>query len=274
MRHILSFLTPALLVAGQIVTLGLCLTVGLIAGRLHFTSGIQRPLRQPDTRSSRGHRTWRWFTDGEHRISVIIYAIAAVAFLLGASWLRHAGWRGSLAPELISTAVAISLIDWLVNYRSDQREKRRVINQMGATDSNDVALAALAVARAERWVKDGTLIGAELRGANLRRAELGGAHLQGAQLNGARLQHAQLYGAKLQKAVLITAYLQHADLRFARLQGANLMDAHLQWANLQLARLQNANLEYAKYNKATRWPKGFNPVAAGCTLVDEYDNPI
>ncbi len=111
-------------------------------------------------------KAWRWVTDEENRISVGLYVVALVLLVAG-FLLRHNDEWGDLAPEMISTAVAISVLDLLFNLRGEQREKSRVISQMGATDSTDVALAALAVVRAEGWLRDGALKGANLQEADL-----------------------------------------------------------------------------------------------------------
>ncbi len=39
-------------------------------------------------------------------------------------------------------------------------------------------------------------------------------------------------------------------------------------ANLEGADLTGANLKGASFNDGTRWPEGFDPVAAGVTFVD------
>ena len=60
--------------------------------------------------------------------------------------------------------------------------------------------------------------------------------------------------------------LEGADLR-----GANLSRADLSEANLSEANLSRANLSDAKYSANTKWPVGFDPVAAGAVLVEDDD---
>ncbi len=71
--------------------------------------------------------------------------------------------------------------------------------------------------------------------------------------------------------MLTNANLTGANLTGANLGGANLTDANLGGANLTDANLSGANLAgvsgAAKYNSATILPAGFDPVAAGWTLV-------
>ena len=124
-------------------------------------------------------------------------------------------------------------------------------------------------------IKDSSLVGARLEGANLEGAlltrsdlrfarfytdEAGAANCANAFLEGANLQGANLYGAKLQGAslsvanlhgaVLREAKLKGADLRSADLQGAVLREAKLKGANLWNAKLQGANLIFAKLQGA------------------------
>jgi uncharacterized protein YjbI with pentapeptide repeats len=55
------------------------------------------------------------------------------------------------------------------------------------------------------------------------------------------------------------------------LNGADLTDADLRWANLirtnlNQARLDGTDMSKAKYSKETKWPEGFDPIAAGAIL--------
>jgi uncharacterized protein YjbI with pentapeptide repeats len=144
------------------------------------------------------------------------------------------------------------------------------------------------------------LSGAVFQNANLYQAYLSPLGLTGANFNGAQLQ-----GASLSQSVLIQSHLEHADLACwsrkvctdlsgsylmradltgTNLRGANLTDAELDGANLSGAILAGANLHRALYNTRsikvknaqgnwvtnmpTRWPRGFDPKAAGATCDD------
>ena len=101
----------------------------------------------------------------------------------------------------------------------------------------------------------------------------------------ANLTLADLSFADLSLADLTNAILSHADLRFANLTNANLSGANLTNANLAVADLTNANLTDAILANATGLGDsfgaalydantdftgtGFDPVAAGWTLVPE-----
>ena len=89
---------------------------------------------------------------------------------------------------------------------------------------------------------------------DLTRADLEGANLNGANLTGA-------------KANEDTAWPEGFDPEAAGVceirPGGNLTDADLHGANLEGANLAEANLEGAKADGDTKWPDGFDPVAAG-----------
>ena len=122
------------------------------------------------------------------------------------------------------------------------------------------------------------LYGANLFGANLFGANLTEAHLRKADLAEAMLARGNLAGVSLASANLELAVLTEANLRGANLAGANLswtlLDADLTGADLTDAKLYKADLTGAKYSSTTRWPEGFDPIAAGAILVDENGDPV
>lgn len=86
--------------------------------------------------------------------------------------------------------------------------------------------------------------------ANLQKAELGDANLFKCSLNKANLQGAYLAKANLQQAYLTEANLQGAALWSANLQGANLREANLKQTDLERANLEWADFKSAKLQKA------------------------
>lgn len=112
---------------------------------------------------------------------------------------------------------------------------------------------------------------------NLREFDLSGRDLYDLDLSFADLRSAKLKKAGLRRATLKYAILRKADLSNARLRdadltGTNLSRAILSGADLRSTNLSTANLRKAKYDHATKWPYGFDPVAAGAILVaDEQD---
>lgn len=101
-----------------------------------------------------------------------------------------------------------------------------------------------------------SMLGIDLRRANLEEAQLGGANLSsalltGADLNSVHLEKASMEAVEAQGAQLLFARLQGADLNGARLQGANLSSARLQSAFLRRADLRGTNLRNADLEGAT-----------------------
>ena len=101
--------------------------------------------------------------------------------------------------------------------------------------------------------------GSDLRGVNLARRDLQGKDFSGSDLEGANLEG---------------AYLGAAILKDANLQGANLESAIFVRVNFRGTNLENTNLKrayfgsWAIYDLKTKFPKGFDPKAAGMSLVE------
>ena len=184
----------------------------------------------------------------------------------------------NVSTELASIAITMLFVDALYQHRETEREKKRLVLQMGSPD-NAFAREAVRALRSHGWLHDGSLKRASLGGANLQSADLGDANLQEANLvnanlqgafladanlqetflGGAKLQETELRRANLQEASLFGANLQRAFLADANLQGAYLRDANLRGADLRRANLQEVWLEDARYDNATKWPEGFTP---------------
>lgn len=172
-------------------------------------------------------------------------------------------WVQQIAPELIGISIGVLAIDQLYQLRLEQQEKAALILQMGSP-SNDLAIEAVRIMGSNGWVRDGSLKGANLYGANLK----------GAFLVGANLESTSLWGANLQDAILLNANLEGASLSGANFQdawlsGVNFQDAILLNVNFQDATLDGANLESAIYNDKTVWPDGFDYRAVGTIHEDD-----
>jgi pentapeptide repeat protein len=117
------------------------------------------------------------------------------------------------------------------------------------------------------FVAGETLRGADLATAELTHADLRGANLHGADLHeaclcGVNLTAANLSGAKMDGALLIGADLTHADLTGAALGGAVLSACDLTGATLD-----RRFVGTPFYDTHTRWPRSFDPPAAGAKLL-------
>jgi uncharacterized protein YjbI with pentapeptide repeats len=100
---------------------------------------------------------------------------------------------------------------------------------------------------------EASLVGENLREANLTEADFMRANLGGADLSGANLSKANLFEADLSRANLGGADLSGADLNGTHLTGAQLFNANLLEADLTGADLSGANLRKANLNAAVLW---------------------
>ncbi|MEO2170195.1 MAG: pentapeptide repeat-containing protein [Acidimicrobiales bacterium] len=137
-----------------------------------------------------------------------------------------------------------------------------------------VMAVRMAVVRYWKWfrlkrgpqeVADGAdLQGADLQGADLQGANLQVADLKGANLSGANLERADLFLADFVEAKLVEAKLVGAKLHGANLQGADLERADLAGASASWDTGEVRTVKGTKwFVEGTKWPEGFDPVAAG-----------
>lgn len=199
-------------------------------------------------------------------------AVGGYAFLYGLGTLRDivGDFYANIAAEAISIAITVLIIERLYERRSkteaEKAEKERLILQMGSPD-NAATIEAVRQLKKRGWLTDDSLVGADLREANLSRVDLSFAVLNNAQLFRANLSDSNmpnisLVGALLPLANLTNANLHMAILNQASFYGATLSSANLTGANLSDADLSVTDLRYAQYTKnsrfvaATVWPEG------------------
>ena len=119
----------------------------------------------------------------------------------------------NLGTEILGAVLTYTLLTSILDRKEKQEEeehkraeyKRDMIRQMGSP-VNDAALEAVRIARLEGWHMDGSLDGAYLMEANLKRANLEQATLRGAYL--------------MTRNHFRRATLQEANLQRANLEGA------------------------------------------------------
>ncbi len=132
-------------------------------------------------------------------------------------------------------------------------------------------------------MKEMKLAGANLRGADflsasLDRADMGGCDLRNAKFDSAGAQStnfekADLRGADMGKCSVQKSTFRGADLRNLKglgdLTGADFTGADLRGANMQNAKdySNSAIFKGAKYDKLTRWPRGYDVEASGAVLA-------
>ena len=117
--------------------------------------------------------------------------------------------------------------------------------------------------------KASQMAGADFRGAiiqytGFQEADLSGANFQGTELNNVSFQRCKMKGANLQNSKRI-GDVQNTDLRDADLRGA-VFTCTVYYMN-------GCRLTGAKYDKNTRWPKGFDVDSSGAVLTEATEKP-
>ena len=130
-----------------------------------------------------------------------------------------------------------------------------------------VDLSGVSARRAN--LTEAKLTGAILRDADLTETNFTKARLYSTDLTGADACGADFTGALLEKALFRGVDLTGATLVRAVLRKAVLSGTKLYAANLAETDLTEANLQWSFADKATIWPKGFNPEAAGVVVTNE-----
>lgn len=107
------------------------------------------------------------------------------------------------------------------------------------------------------------------------------AYMAHVTLDEAELEHAHFYEAQAEHALLEHAHLAYAqfvgaDFSFAHFNGAELTNANFSGAKLYSTSflgakdIRSACFQGAQYNTGTRWPPGFDPLAAGAILEGSH----
>jgi Pentapeptide repeats (8 copies) len=98
--------------------------------------------------------------------------------------------------------------------------------------------------------------------------DLSGLDLSGLDLRDADFSGSDLYGAKLTDSHLTrTNFSGKTNLAYADLRGADLSEANLSSAILIGANLEDTVTQGALYDDDTKFPVGFDPIAAGAVIV-------
>jgi hypothetical protein len=108
---------------------------------------------------------------------------------------------------------------------------------------------------------------AAIAGIDLADADLVGADLTGVVLTGRSLRGADLRRAKLRGVSMGGGCFPLGDLSYADLRGADLTGAYLEGPGQIRGSWWRVPLRNARYDRHTRWPKGFDPVKSGALKV-------
>ncbi|MFH8991092.1 pentapeptide repeat-containing protein [Streptomyces sp. NPDC017940] len=114
-----------------------------------------------------------------------------------------------------------------------------------------------------------SLVSANLRHADLKTAILRRARCVLADLRGARLVETDLRDADFTEADLREANLRKADAGGTVFRSADLRLADLRGSNLSTADLLQARLTGALASARTRWPAGYDQLAAGVVVTED-----
>jgi uncharacterized protein YjbI with pentapeptide repeats len=129
--------------------------------------------------------------------------------------------------------------------------------------------------------KEAVFVGADLSMAYFYDTDLSKADFRNAKMDYTQMGRAILTGANLEGVNMSTVGLIDAKLSDANLKGlkgigevysANFVGADVRGANLSKMAFGNntkPNFRMARYDAATRWPAGFDPVDAGAVLTTE-----
>lgn len=215
------------------------------------------------------------------------FILLAIGILIG--WVIFSnnidGYNVNLYTNLLSIGLTVGIIEYLNQHRAKKQLKAQLIREMASAD-NGIALRAVRELSDQGWIKDGSLQGAYLASANLRRAPLTGANLSEASCISTNFEEADMWNTNLNRATaasanfrkahlncadlvdfyggmqclfqetqlvevdLSRANLARADFTNADLNNSNLRDCDLNNANLSGANLTNANLQGAKLEGA------------------------
>ena len=210
-----------------------------------------------------------------------VWFLLGIGFLFGAALLFYFGvklqyghftWHfffvasyGNLGAGLVDTVVTILVIDSIARRTERRQVKREFITSLRSASSSSAG-ELLERAREKGWLRDGTLAGADLVGAQLERCDLEGARLVRVDFTGAILKGSNMFGASLNQAHFIRADMGAVDLRLAHLRETSLYRANLQHSQLdgsdlrgavmRHADLQSASMERCKFDGRTILPDG------------------
>ena len=110
--------------------------------------------------------------------------------------------------------------------------------------------------------------GARLEDVSFSSSDLTGSDFSDATLKGFRTYGSDLAGAKFRGARITGASFGRQDLKDSDFTGAEILNSRIHGSDFRNAVLEGVSLEGSKYDCGTRWPEGFDPVAAGA-VIDE-----
>lgn len=217
----------------------------------------------------------------QRKLGIVLMLLGVVVGIVG--FLNHYGklqlsvfatkffsdFYTNISTDLISIALTILVIDRLNEQRATEQIKRQLIRDLSSSDYGFATRAAREL-KANDWLYDGSLNGADISGANLYnenlyglqmvRGWLIGANLEFTNLNNATISDVTMNGSRLTEArmrninlsesyisgsVLYKAVMTNSDLRRTDLSDSNLVNAILSDSNMEQASVENSDLSGA-----------------------------
>lgn len=111
--------------------------------------------------------------------------------------------------------------------------------------------------------KGSRLAGRDLSGFVFWSTVMDGSDLRGANLTKVDIQSGSYDGVRLDNAVLVDAAVSRVDFKESSFKGADFSGARLDDVDLSRANLQSARVVNTCFDPRTKWPDGFDAVAAG-----------
>lgn len=179
----------------------------------------------------------------------IIALVIQGILLLETGRINWVSLADNLAVGLIQAAITFYIFDRVVEQRDTERDKERLLREMGGPD-NAFALRAVRELRAKGWLTDKSIRAVDFANANLTQAQMNDATLLNVNLYGANLAKVNLRQSDLRASDLWNANLENADLngadcRSCKLLATNLREATLTNVNFQFSNLCDADFEGA-----------------------------
>jgi len=208
---------------------------------------------------------WAW----ECICGLVVFSLILLGSGILVVLIFHRWPRGPVAAWTPGITIVLGMTSVLIR----QRRKREAIAYRNA-----VELQSEGERMTVRAGEEGRVV-AEFSTATLAGSDLSGRQLQGASFWAADLRSVDLSNSDLQDAwfrdaVASAASFRGANLKRADLERSDLRGCDLRGADLREASLAGASLQSALYDRTTRWPRRFNPIARGCTYQSDAEQEL
>lgn len=156
----------------------------------------------------------------------------------------------NISSELFSISITILLIDYLYERKSKINSKQRLLRELGSEDRGFTS-RALKELKETGALEDGSLVGLDLKGANLSNLDFSNANLknvnfENAILEGCTFSNCDLTNTNFISTNLKGAIIENANFENTVLSKANLYSARLSKSKINNCDFLNANLQVSE----------------------------